>query len=289
MRHSIMTWTVKNRPGWLGSHRWPAPSRAMTLRLNILILLLAGGLAFPVLAASEVSEAAAIFGKRCSGCHTYGKGIRVGPDLKGVTDRHTRSWLLLFIRSSQSVIRAGDPKAVALFRQFKQQLMPDHDLSPQQIESLLDYLASGGPESVRRDERDAESATPAEINRGRRLFYGEAHLAHAGPACSSCHSVQDAGWAKGGSLGPDLTAAYLKYQDKALTSFLQRPCFPRAPELSGAAFLTPEESFGLKAYLRQVSLPQTQITMRAGILHPGGTATLIERRGSHSNTKGDTP
>jgi cytochrome c2 len=257
----------------------------MTLRLNILILLLAGMLALPVLAASEVSEAEAIFGKRCSGCHTYGKGIRVGPDLKGVTDRHPRSWLLLFIQSSQSVIRGGDPTAVALFRQFKQQRMPDHDLSLKQIESLLDYLASGGLESAGQDERDADTATPAEINGGRRLFYGEAHLAHAGPACSSCHSVQDAGWARGGSLGPNLTAAYLKYQDKALTSFLERPCFPRAP----AAFLTPEESFDLKAYLRQVSLSQTQLTMHAGTLHPGQTATLIGSRGSHRNTKGETP
>jgi len=183
-----MTSTVKKRPRWLGSHLWPVPSRA-TLRLNILILLLAGMLALPVLAASEVSEAEAIFGKRCSGCHTYGKGIRVGPDLKGVTDRHPRSWLLLFIQSSQSVIRGGDPTAVALFRQFKQQRMPDHDLSLKQIESLLDYLASGGLESARQDERDADTATPAEINGGRRLFYGEAHLARAGPACSSCHCI----------------------------------------------------------------------------------------------------
>jgi hypothetical protein len=164
--------------------------------------------------------------------------------------------------------------------------MPDHDLSLKQIESLLDYLASGGLESARQDERDADTATPAEINGGRRLFYGEAHLAHAGPACSPCHSVQDAGWARGGSLGPNLTAAYLKYQDKALTSFLERPCFPRAPDLSGAALLTPEESFDLKAYLRQVSLSQTQLTMHARTLHPGQTATLIGSRGSHRNTKG---
>jgi hypothetical protein len=167
--------------------------------------------------------------------------------------------------------------------------MPDHDLSLKQIESLLDYFASGGPESARQDERDADTATPAEINGGRRLFYGEAHLAHAGPACSSCHSIQDAGWARGGSLGPNLTAAYLKYQDKALTSFLERPCFPRAPDLSGAALLTPEESFDLKAYLRQVSLSQTRLTVHAGTLHPGQTATLVGSRGPHSNTKGETP
>src|SRR6266446_5465776 len=83
--------------------------------------------------------------------------------------------------------------------------------------------------------------------------------------------------------------AYLKYQDKALTSFLERPCFPRTPDLSGAALLTPEESFDLKAYLRQVSLSQTQLPMHARTLHPGQTATLVGSRGPHSNTKGETP
>ena len=102
--------------------------------------------------AADTPEAATIFGKRCTACHTYGKGIRVGPDLKGVTDRRKRDWLLKFIHSSQSVIQAGDPTATALFQQFKQQRMPDWtDLTPQQINALLDYFAAGGPE--RRSDR----------------------------------------------------------------------------------------------------------------------------------------
>jgi len=128
----------------------------MTVRLNILILLLAGMSALRVLAASEVSDAAAIFGKRCSGCHTYEK-YPGGPDLKGVTDR-TAKLVLLFIRSSRvSYGRRSDSRST--LRQFKQQRMPDHDLSLKQIESLLDYFASGGPESARQDERDADTAT----------------------------------------------------------------------------------------------------------------------------------
>jgi len=62
--------------------------------------------------------------------------------------------------------------------------------------------------------------------------FTEKHLAHAGQ-----HAVRVTAYkmqvGRGGSLGPNLTAAYLKYQDKALTSFLERPCFPRAPDLSG--------------------------------------------------------
>jgi cytochrome c2 len=45
-------------------------------------------------------EAAATFNGRCTACHTYGKGIKVGPDLKGVTERRKRDWLLKFIHAS---------------------------------------------------------------------------------------------------------------------------------------------------------------------------------------------
>jgi mono/diheme cytochrome c family protein len=177
---------------------------------------------------------------------------------------------------------------MALFQKFNQQRMPDHDLSLQQIESLVDYLASGGPESIAQDERDADTATPAEINAGRRLFYGEVRLAHGGPACSSCHSVQGADWARGGSLGPSLATAYLKYQDIALTSLLKHPCFPRVPDLAQAAFLTPEESFDLKSYLRHVSLPQRRLTIHAGTADSGRTSFQLGNRRSHSGMRGET-
>jgi mono/diheme cytochrome c family protein len=216
---------------------------AIIIGLTVLTLPLFGG-----------SEAANIFNQRCAGCHTYGKGIRVGPDLKGVTDRHPRIWLLRFIRSSQTVIHSGDPVATALFQEFKQQRMPDHELSPQQIEALLDYLAQGGPSARPPDERTAYTATLAEVEAGRRLFYGELRLANGSQACSSCHRAGDKKWIGGGSLGPTLTNTYWKYQDKALTSLLRRPCFPRAPEVLQRAYLTPQESFELKAYLRQISL-----------------------------------
>ena len=55
------------------------------------------------------------FSRKCTACHTYGRGVLVGPDLKGVTERHTRQWLTAWISSSETVIRSGDPAAVALF------------------------------------------------------------------------------------------------------------------------------------------------------------------------------
>jgi ubiquinol-cytochrome c reductase cytochrome c subunit len=207
-------------------------------------------------AAASPADAKKIFTQRCTACHTFGKGIKVGPDLKGVTQRRTHDWLLRFVRSSQSVIQSGDATAQQLFLQFKRQRMPDWtDLSEVQISALLDWLAAAGPEQKPIDERHAESATAAEVERGRALFAGVRPLTHGGLACAACHALGRDAALPGGGLGPDLSRAYERYQDVALTTFLKRPCFPRQPELGRAEYLTPDESFALKAYLRQAARP----------------------------------
>ncbi len=209
----------------------------------------------PIASASPTDDVDArrLFNQRCTACHTFGKGAKVGPDLKGVTERRPRAWLLQFIRSAGRMIDSGDPVAGALFQQFRPQRMPDWtDLGEAQIASLLDWLAAGGPDRREPDERSADLASAAEVELGRALFAGGARLAGGGMPCASCHSVP--GLDGGGSFGPDLGGVYLHYQDRALTAFLRRPCFRRLPESSSAAFLTPEESFAIKAYLRAAAL-----------------------------------
>ena len=121
-------------------------------------------------------DAKKIFNQRCTACHTYGKGVKVGPDLKGVTARRQRPWLLKFIRSSQQVIASGDKTANELFRTYKRQRMPDWtDLSPQDVAAILDWLAADGPEQKPADERDAELASAG----GRRAGAGAVRRARA--------------------------------------------------------------------------------------------------------------
>jgi nitrate reductase gamma subunit len=205
-------------------------------------------------ASADAAEAKKIFTTRCMACHTFGKGVKVGPDLKGVNERRQRAWVLKFVRSSSVVIASGDPIATELFEQFKQQRMPDWtDLSEEQIGSILDWLAVNGPDQQEPDARLAELATTAEIDTGRQLFHGDRALTYGGSACGSCHSIRDAGSSSGGTLASDLTHTYSDYQDSALTLFLKHPCVQRIPE-STTSFLTPQESFALKAYLRQAAL-----------------------------------
>src|SRR5215831_6388085 len=140
-------------------------------------------------------QAAATFNSRCTACHTYGRGVKVGPDLKDVTKRRKREWLLKFVRGSSVLIKSGDPTASALFSQFKQQRMPDWvDLSDQQVGDILDFITVGGPDIKPADERNAETASAADTETGRKLFYGEVPLKYGTQACVTCHSVTSGGW-----------------------------------------------------------------------------------------------
>jgi mono/diheme cytochrome c family protein len=200
------------------------------------------------------SDPAALFLKKCSSCHSYGKGDRVGPDLKGVTDRRPRAWLLSWIQSSQRMLAGGDPTAKMLFEKYKHERMPDQNLAADDISALVDFLAAGGPASSDESRQPhAMTATAADITLGRDLFVGTVTPQSGGAPCASCHTIGRQGIAPavGATLGGDLTHVYSKFQDAALSTFLQHPCFPRAFANEGAAPLTSREAFAVKAFLWQ--------------------------------------
>jgi mono/diheme cytochrome c family protein len=231
--------------------RFLARFRAASVALAVLFLESIN----PSAHGADTAEAASIFNQRCTACHTFGNGIKVGPDLKNVNERHERPWLLRFIRGSSIVIASGDPAATALFAKFNQTRMPDwSDLSEDQVNAILDWFAADGPEHQQPpEERSAKFATPADIEGGRAIFRGTARLASGGLPCATCHAVSDGASSMGGTLGPDLSTTYPRYQDKFLTTFLRHPCFRRSPDSSAGQYLAPEEIFALKAYLRNVA------------------------------------
>src|ERR1041384_1804779 len=99
-------------------------TRARVLRVAVVAVLVVRVGLFAGKASADTAEAKRIFTQRCMACHTFGKGVKVGPDLKGVNERRQRAWLLKFVRSSSSIIDSGDPIAADLFQQFKVR-MPD--------------------------------------------------------------------------------------------------------------------------------------------------------------------
>jgi len=82
----------------------------------------------------------ALFIKTCGACHTVGKGIRVGPDLAGLTERRDRDWILRFITSPGRLRREHDPVALALADAFPGVRMPDLDLAESDAADVLAYI-----------------------------------------------------------------------------------------------------------------------------------------------------
>jgi protein SCO1 len=81
-----------------------------------------------------------LFATRCAPCHTIGNGVKIGPDLEGVTSVRDRTWLSRFIQKPDVMLTEKDPLATALFKQYKEIRMPNTRLGPDDTESIVRYL-----------------------------------------------------------------------------------------------------------------------------------------------------
>lgn len=111
----------------------------MKLRVAIILVLFLI-LATKTFARDGINEGQKIFLSRCASCHAVDKKL-VGPALRGIRERRDINWIGNFVHSSQTMIKNGDPDAVALFNEYNKTVMPDHpDLSTDQIGSILAYI-----------------------------------------------------------------------------------------------------------------------------------------------------
>jgi cytochrome c2 len=101
-----------------------------------------------------------LFKANCTACHTVGKGKLVGPDLLGVETRHKEAWMLKWIKSSQKMVKAGDPEAVRLFKENNGLPMTDQMLKDDEIKSVLAYIKTAGTAPA----KPAEVAAPVADN-----------------------------------------------------------------------------------------------------------------------------
>jgi protein SCO1/2 len=84
----------------------------------------------------------ALFKKICAPCHTIGVGDRVGPDLRGVTERRPAEWLARFIRRPDQMRAENDVVAAAMTVKFPGVRMPNLGLSEVDAVDLISYLQS---------------------------------------------------------------------------------------------------------------------------------------------------
>ncbi|MHC5108858.1 MAG: c-type cytochrome [Planctomycetota bacterium] len=162
-------------------------------------------------AGARGQETAAYYKQNCYSCHTIGGGRLVGPDLKDVTTRQDRDWLVRFMLNPQGMIDRGDPYAKQILEEARGVVMPPvAGLSRDRANLLLDLIEAESAleksqfEGVKFSDRPF---TSEDVALGRRLFVGTEKFKNGGPSCISCHTVRGLTWLGGGRLGVDLTKA----------------------------------------------------------------------------------
>jgi len=107
---------------------------------------------------------ATLFEQKCTACHTIGGGVRVGPDLAGVTERRPEAWLLQFITAPDKLFAARDPTATALLKQFNQIQMPNLGVTEEEAHALIAHLRSAGGVAAPAQAAPAPMAQPALVS-----------------------------------------------------------------------------------------------------------------------------
>jgi protein SCO1 len=99
----------------------------------------------------------ALFRKLCAPCHTIGVGDRIGPDLRGVTQRRDHAWLSSFIQNPARMLAQRDPIALELAAKFPAVHMPLLGLHEADAADLINYLET---QNARIEDTGTSSASP---------------------------------------------------------------------------------------------------------------------------------
>lgn len=82
----------------------------------------------------------ALFLKACASCHTIGRGVRVGPDLAGISKRRDAEWLKQMITRPDLVLARDDEISRDLKARFPSVMMPNLGLSVHDAADVLAYI-----------------------------------------------------------------------------------------------------------------------------------------------------
>ncbi len=220
----------------------------------------------PAAQAVEVAsdDGAALFQMHCTACHGIGEGKKIGPDLKDVTQRRERDWLVRMIQKPSEMLKE-DPIAIELLEEYKVP-MADLNLTDEEVEAIIKYLenptvlpsaAAASTAAVSsaalRDSKPKFELVLTPEQKGKKLFIGTARLTRAGPSCISCHSIRDESIISGGNIGPDLTDVYSRLGSEGIAQFLREPVTPLKMDAYGKKSISDDEITDITAYLKDVN------------------------------------
>jgi len=204
-----------------------------------------------------------VFKTTCFACHTIGGGRLIGPDLAGVHEKRSQEWLEKFIKSSQSMINAGDTEAVALFEEYNSLLMPDAVATEEEVRQVLSYIRVQSAGAAAGDEASADEpvtppqqASEEDILAGQELFQGNLRFDNGGPACNACHEVRNDAVIGGGILAAELTTVFSRMGGAGVTAILGQAPFPVMQAAYENRSLTDGEVTALVAFLEYADSEQ---------------------------------
>lgn len=211
--------------------------------------------------AQDAEQGQATFQAMCAACHTIGGGRLVGPDLQGIADRRSESWIIGFVQHSQALVQSGDADAVALFEEYNRIPMPDQPLTEQEVRGILEYIA-GTTTSGDAPEAVAE-VTEEQVLLGKALFQGNARFTNNGPTCNSCHEVRSEAVIPGGLLAAELTSVVSRVTAPGVWAILRNPPFPVMQKAYADRPLTDDEIAALVGFLERADAEQDLYQPRA--------------------------
>ncbi len=231
----------------------------------------------------RAQESADYYRQNCMSCHTIGGGRLSGPDLKNVTSRKDRAWLTKFMLDPKGMIDSGDPYAAELLRDARGTVMPlVAGMSRTRAEALLDLIEA---ESLLEKSQfvgikiSDRPFTQRDIDLGKEIFVGTTSLINEGPSCISCHAVPGLGGFGGGTLAPDLTTVFERYEGrKTLATWLSAPATPMMQSVYKSRPLDPDEVLAMVAYFQHTLQrnPEDASTARLNFVLIGlGGAVLL--------------
>lgn len=200
----------------------------------------------PTAAAQDPSK---FYEDNCATCHTIGGGVLGGPDLKGVTARRDREWLIRFLLDPEAFAR--DPAVIQMIKESDGlEMGPTDGLTRELAEAMLVIIEQQSGGNPAAPAVTFAAFTPEEAALGRALFEGRTPLAARGPACMACHRGADLPPFVGGRLAPDLADVHERLGGgKGVTAWLGATQSPMMRALYKDARLTPGESRALAAFL----------------------------------------
>jgi mono/diheme cytochrome c family protein len=216
----------------------------------------------PTATAATAEEGKTLFEQSCASCHSIdGSGASYGPDLKTVTQRRDRNWLVNWIAAPEKVIESGDAIAKELVDKYYGVPMPNMGLQSDQVESIVVYLENAAGNAIATPpETEAPATAPSiagDANIGQKLFAGTIPFQNGGPACMSCHTVNPVGTLRGGTLGPNLTHIIDRYSEVGLQGVLPTLPFPTMQSIYQNSQLTEAEQAHLLAFFKAANQSET--------------------------------